>query len=802
VDGNVATAWRGGAGAPLVLDLGYHREFGGLRLRWQGAPPVYDVELSSDGRAWSAIEARAARAADSDWLRLPDAEARFVRIAPHAPAALAEVSIEPLEFGASDNGFVAAIAAASPRGLFPRGFAGEQNYWTLVAPPAGGRGALIDESGAIEFGQGGFSVEPFVVDGDRLVTWADVPARQSLREGDLPIPSVEWEGPGWRLTTTAIATPGWLAGRYRLTNTGAQPRTLTLLLATRPFQVNPPQQVLGAPGGVSPIRSLRRDGAPLLVDGHAVMPDPAPDDVRLAAFATGMLPEALARAGAGPVDDPSGLASGALVYRFTLRPGETRTVTLGSPSDAGTSFDERRAEDMAARQWRGALDRVAFHGPPVAEAAFATLRSALAQILMSRDGPALRPGTRSYARSWIRDGTMMAEALLRLGHPDAAAAFLDWYAAHQYPDGKMPCCVDARGADPVPENDSDGEFIHLAAEIQRFAPDPARARRIWPRVRAAAAHIEALRRRTADPRYAGLLPPSISHEGYSSRPAYSYWDDFWGLTGLDDAAWLAGEAGDAEAARGLAAQADDFRRAILASLVRSQAAHRIDFIPGAADLGDFDATSTTIALSVAGLGDVLPAASVTATFDRYWREFVARRDGARWDAYTPYEWRNVGAFVRLGWRRRSGALFDFFMAGRRPAAWNQWAEVVGREPRRPRFVGDMPHGWVASDYINALLDMIAYARSDGALVLGAGVPDAWLADRGIRVERLRTPYGRLDLSLRAQGSALRVAWRLDGRAPPGGLVLGLAGGHRLGGLSGEARFPIPLQPDQHGAGGV
>ena len=122
------------------------------------------------------------------------------------------------------------------------------------------------------------------------------------------------------------------------------------------------------------------------------------------------------------------------------------------------------------------------------------------------------------------------------------------------------------------------------------------------------------------------------------------------------------------------------------------------------------------------------------TFERYWREFVDRRDGRRdWEDYTPYELRNVGTFIRLGWRERAHELLAFFMAGRRPAAWNQWPEVIGRDPRQPRFVGDMPHGWVASDFIRAVLDLFAFERDgDHALVLAAGVPPEWLAGRASR----------------------------------------------------------------------
>ena len=37
----------------------------------------------------------------------------------------------------------------------------------------------------------------------------------------------------------------------------------------------------------------------------------------------------------------------------------------------------------------------------------------------------------------------------------------------------------------------------------------------------------------------GLLPESVSHEGYLAQPVHSYWDDFWALRGFKDAAFMA-----------------------------------------------------------------------------------------------------------------------------------------------------------------------------------------------------------------------------------------------------------------------
>ena len=66
-------------------------------------------------------------------------------------------------------------------------------------------------------------------------------------------------------------------------------------------------------------------------------------------------------------------------------------------------------EAAAAARWREALGDVRLTGPAAARPAFDTLRTALAHILATREGPALRPGSRSYARAWIRDGAMMSD---------------------------------------------------------------------------------------------------------------------------------------------------------------------------------------------------------------------------------------------------------------------------------------------------------------------------------------------------------------------------------------------------------
>jgi len=277
--------------------------------------------------------------------------------------------------------------------------------------------------------------------------------------------------------------------------------------------------------------------------------------------------------------------------------------------------------------------------------------------------------------------------------------------------------------------------------------------------------------------YFGMMPPSISHEGYSDRPAYSYWDNFWAATGYRSAVTLAQGLGLADDAARIARQGDEFLADLLASLAASTTLHKLDVLPGAADRGDVDPTSSTVALSPGGLLGTLPDGLVRNTFERYWRDFIERRDsGKPWDAYTPYEWRNVGAFVRLGQRERALEATAFFHRHRRPAGWNQWAEVVLRDAREPRFLGDMPHGWVASDQIRSVLDLFAYEHEgERSMVLAAGIPMRWLDGPGLTLQDLRTPYGRLGWSGRVVTRNGRKVIDIDVRAlrtqPPGGMII-------------------------------
>jgi len=810
LDGDPATRWQSGAVAEqqwLQLDLGGAREFGGIVVDWdpEDYPTAFRVALSDDGREWVERYRTDTASGRRSYIYLRDAEARFVRILLDQPRrthgyGVRDVRIEPPSFATTPNDFFAAIAREARPGFFPKYLLGKQSYWTVIGVGGDPDEALLNEEGVLEAGKGGFSIEPFVFTGGRLVTWRDVAMSHGLERGDLPLPTVWWKNHDVGLEIAPVATGAprsstvWV--RYRVTNHAALRRDVLLHLALRPFQVLPPWQTLNVIGGARRVRDVAFAERTATIDGArrvVALTPPAhfgattfEDDLVANYLRHGRVPQRTS------VHDPFGYAAGAFEYRLSLDPGASSDVVLAIPlhagswlppagEDPGAVYARERA--AAAAQWQRELDRVDYVVPEADEPMIRAARSTLAYLEINRDGPAIQPGSRTYARSWIRDGAYSSMALLDAGHTEEVREFLRWYATFQLADGRIPCCVDRRGADRVPENDSEGEFLFTLAEYYRYTRDVGFVYELWPNAVRAVEAIAALRARRLTPEYdqdeklpmRGLLPESISHEGYSGHPVHAYWDDFFALRGLGDAAMLARVVGDPANEARWSRLRDEFRDDLYASIALVMERRKLSYLPASADLGDFDATSTAAAILPVGELGNLPPAALAATFDQYLghvRQRASRPPGE--EGYTPYEFRNVSALVQMGRRDDAWWLLQLLLKDRRPLGWNAWAEVVWRDPALPRFIGDMPHTWVGASFLHAVRSLFFFERaSDGALVLAAGMPPGWLVDApGVGVERLPTPHGVLSYRLRRDGTgAIVVDVAGDLRLPAAGIVL-------------------------------
>lgn len=792
-DPNCKAPWHsdGESQQEVVFDYGSDIEFGGVEIHWDKHDFAREFSLdvkSSDGNTWETLFNASDNRVDHSFLYLPESEGRFIRVRMSRSArgtgyGIKKLAIKPLAFSATPASFWQAVAAAHPRGSFPRYLENQQSYWTVIGAYGDSKKALINEEGMIEVEKLGFSIEPFVYTGGKLLSWADGTHSQRLHNEWMPIPSVVRTHDGLELTITpvAVGAPGKsvLHVQYTLRNTSDKRTCGKLFLGVRQFQVNPPWQFLNAPGGFAPIKMLTTTPNCIRVNGKKSVVSISPSNNGVTQIERGDAVEWMRKGTLPPFRNASnsdGFASGVFAYRFRMKPGEQRTFEIAVPFHKAmdkTPFVVAKQQAIDFWNDKFAALRVSLPASPDAKDLELTVKAQLAYILVNRNGPRIQPGTRCYDRSWARDGALTSCALLEFGFRQEVREFIDWFSPHQFEDGKIPCVVDDRGADPTPEHDSPGEFLFLLAEYYRYTKDKDFLRLMFPQAVKTVAYIEQLLAQTRTPEFSepskvhlrGLLPPSISHEGYSDKPAYSYWDDFWCLRGLEDAVFLAHEyIGCAPVTGQFEAVRDQFKSDLYASIRACMAKYKMAGIPGAADRGDFDPCSTTIAIDPGMLtGDLEP--ELRRTFELYWHGFLERKFGlAPWEGYTPYEFRAVGSLLRLGSMPRAWEALTWFMGHRRPLGWRHWGEVVHNDPLTPKFIGDMPHGWVGSDFLRSARSLLVYEREEGTLVIGAGFLQDWWHNETETFFALPTKYGTIEFRMEKQGETTAIELSGDATA--------------------------------------
>jgi hypothetical protein len=204
----------------------------------------------------------------------------------------------------------------------------------------------------------------------------------------------------------------------------------------------------------------------------------------------------------------------------------------------------------------------------------------------------------------------------------------------------VPCCVDHEGIDWLVEHDSHGQLIALIADYFRFTADGDFVKQSWAFIDRAVGYIE----RMLEPN--GLLPISVSHEGYLAQPVHSYWDDFWALRGLRDAVHLARAIDREGQAQAWEALGTRFAASLFASIETTRAERKLDFIPGSIEWADFDPTATANAIYLHDVPEQLDRHALEQTFDKYLADWRGKRNGTvDWSNYTPYEIRIIGALV-------------------------------------------------------------------------------------------------------------------------------------------------------------
>ncbi|MDP3787455.1 MAG: discoidin domain-containing protein, partial [Candidatus Omnitrophota bacterium] len=729
-------------------------------LTWgESYPKSYSLEISSDGKDWREVFKTDKGNGKQDWIYFKTASVRQIRVncakeADGKAFILKGFELKSGEEQATSIKTYQALAKDSPPGYYPMWLRRVQEFWTVVGIPDDNEEGLLSETGTFEPYKNGFSAMPFIYSGGKVYTAEDCKISQSLPEDYLPIPSVKWLHSDWSLEITALALgqPGqsMSALKYTFKNLSKEPFSGKFAIAVRPVQLNPVWQH----GGFSAINSaecLQESGiSGININGQKRLVSLArPAKMAAVSIADGdvidfikkgTLPDSL------KANSPDGGISVGLLYDLNLVSGEKKDFIVLFPlassfqvpqkalSNAGAFFEEEMSASVG--RWTELLNRLTISIPE--ERLINVMKTNIAYILINEDTPWIKPGSRNYSHSWLRDGALTSVALLRMGMVDKVRDWVDAVTSKVGEDGYVPFIIFEGGNIPAfntsgsgegNEYDSQGEYVFAVRQYIDYSGDKQYLQKVYPKVVKALQFAQRLRRQNmtpefqSDPKkqpYYGILPKSNSHEGY--YPAMtSYWDDFFVLRGFKDGVYLANLMGKKDDAEWMQREVDDFRKCIYDSIRKVAARDKINYIAGCVEKGDFDSTSTAIAIVAGGELDYMPKDLLKNTFDRYFDEFSKGMVPGHERTFTPYEVRSANAYVRMGQRERGLTMLRYFTKDSvRPYGWNHMAEVVYAKPRTPSYIGDMPHTWVGSGYIDAVRTMFVYEAND-KLVLGAGI---------------------------------------------------------------------------------
>ena len=390
-------------------------------------------------------------------------------------------------------------------------------------------------------------------------------------------------------------------------------------------------------------------------------------------------------------------------------------------------------------------------------------------LLLLHDGDEITPGPSTYHRFWFRDAAYLLGALDRYGYEREVAEVLRSYPSRQHADGFF--FSQAR------EWDANGAALHAIAEHWRLHRDRELAVELAPSVARGAEWIERKRhtKRRRDPACEGLLPPGVSAEHLGPFDWF-YWDDFWALRGLLDAAEVLEAVGESRASSAAAAMASSLRADLDRSLALTAARLGTPAMPAGPrrriDPGVIGSLVAGWPLRLMGADDERLRATADVVRDRF-LDGPAFFQGISHTGLGTYLTLQL-AFVELAAGDRRALDRLEWMLGVATPTWT-WPEAV--HPRLPGgCMGDGHHGWAAADVLTFVRNLLVRETDEDGdgLALLSLVPDEWLG-QGVEVHDAPTHAGRLSYAVRWHGDRPALLWELDAHDSVGDVRLTVPG---------------------------
>lgn len=443
---------------------------------------------------------------------------------------------------------------------------------------------------------------------------------------------------------------------------------------------------------------------------------------------------------------------------FTIPPGQPLRLKVTVPLVA------KKPAKAATGGWHEALQGATRLRVPEARLQFLWDAALRTLVLCSPDDAV--PGTYTYKRFWFRDAAFMIYALLQAGLPERAERAVANFFPRQNRSGYF------HSQDG--EWDSNGEALWTMAQLCHFkgCPPPGQ----WTdAIRKGAQWITDKRvRNAAGSAHQGLLPAGFSAEHLGANDYY-YWDDFWGVAGLDAAAWMMDQLHLRDDAAGMEAQAAGFREAIQRSLNLAYGRLGQRTMPAAPsrrmDAGAIGSIVAGYPLQLEAPDSPELLATVAFLLENCAFHGAFFQDMVH-SGVNPYLTLHLAQVLMRAGDARHASLRDAVAALASPTG--QWPEAV--HPRTGGgCMGDGQHGWAAAEWISIMRH--SFVREEGnTLVLGSGMDAGWLRQpEPFGIRNAPTHFGRVDLWFTPAANGWSVQWKGNWHRPPEAITLAIPG---------------------------
>jgi hypothetical protein len=627
--------------------------------------------------------------------------------------------------------------------------------WTAIGVPDRDALPIVDPRGLVTPFWDGWSLDGWIAgrDGRRLLPSKLLEVDQRLEMGDGVAVVTRSACDGMELLSRASVEERDGSAECVLSLRAKGSPEACLVVALRPYN----------PEGVSFVEEVHvaREGPGFQVGRReAVNFDSAPDRFAFSDYHAGDVHSRLfdpdARDG---IRCKVGMATAAALYE--IGGGGEREAVVRVPL-------ERKGSGTAPLRgspgWGRALSGAAVLRLPEEEIPF--LFDAAVRSLVLHSPGEVYPGPYTYKRFWFRDAAFMLHALLCLGLAERVERVLDTFPRRQTATGLY--------HSQEGEWDSNGEALWILrryAELTGRPPKPEWRRSIgrgarWIRRNRMPSGGDAL--------HAGLLPPGFSAEHLGPNDYY-YWDDFWGIAGLQAASRLLPPAGGNADPAAFREEAERFRESVEKSLAGAALRTGRPGMPASPfrrlDSGAVGSLAAGYPLQIFGPRDARLLDTVEFLLSACMVDGGFYQDIIH-SGVNPYLTLHIAqVLLRAGDVRYRDLVRT---VARLASPTGQWPEAV--HPRTGGgCMGDGHHAWASAEWVLMIRNL--FVREEGErLVLASGIFPEWLEAEGpISFGPAPTAFGEVRVEIARRGDRAEVRWSGSWRGAPARVEVRLPG---------------------------